>query len=986
MSATFRTISPPWTAAGWTMLHMLWVGMAIGLVAALARRALKSASPEARYGVALGCLMVLAISPAAIFDRVFERDTELNRAPGRAAMSDSHVRVASLPSSENLVPGRPSRGDLAVNRPSNNVRRPRLDAVVPYLPYLWLSGSLSTLVMLATGLVSVEQLRRSSRLVETGDLPQRCRALADSLGIARRVGVGICDRLAMPVLIGVVRPLILLPPAALSGWSVEQLEMVLLHELAHLRRWDNLVNLLQRFVESLLFFHPVVWWLSGWVRLERELCCDRLVVERLGQPVAYAEMLVALSGTSGRRHQAMLAMADRHVLTRIRRLLNLEERSMKLTMPEGLGLLGAVMVVALLVLGSHAALPKTAGESEEPIRQALRKAVDDISAMPQDGLKFDFTAFALADIAKAQLKLGDRSSALATLQRAYESIGRFDPKKNDMEALGALTQVPKFQREAGDIAGARTSLDRLTKLVESLNNGSKVEELFQLTATDQPRRQKHEVNPFMRAELFVLIAEERMALGESDEARALCRRAVAAIQPQKDILKPLALTSIASRLNKAGDQAGAREVIEQARRAAGEFTQLDDKEGATPYVAQALAEIGDLDGALTLARTLGKHGRYNAFRMIVTSYAEEVYGGAGLDLGGIKIILGAESMKVKDRTTTRQVMPKIARAVCDSGDALFQARMLATIAHLQAKAGDFAGARQTIDSIPTIKRSEFPGPGDGFYDAIKPGILALIARLEFDTADKAGASTGLRQALALSRAIEAPDQRIVAQIVIARTEIECGGHDNARTLLNEVIPFALKQPEPLRSRSLAMLVENQVNLGDAVGAKKTVSEIRDYPGLEKQRALNSLADWHETAGDDAASQALLREALHCLEAKAPQDAKSRMGKVRAQQAMSGDTLRDFECEFGPEWTEHTRQRDALTLHSKLGETDEAIRMARSLPDESRPEALSSLARDLARKGDVTRALRLAEGFETSQERLWAFESIATVLHDGHVIK
>ena len=67
--------------------------------------------------------------------------------------------------------------------------------------------------------------------------------------------------------------------------------MVLLHELAHLRRWNNLVNLLRRFVESLLFFHPVVWWLSGWVRLERALCCNRLVVERLGQPEAYAEML-----------------------------------------------------------------------------------------------------------------------------------------------------------------------------------------------------------------------------------------------------------------------------------------------------------------------------------------------------------------------------------------------------------------------------------------------------------------------------------------------------------------------------------------------------------------------------------------------------------------------------------------------------------------------------------------------------------------------
>ena len=352
---------------------------------------------------------------------------------------------------------------------------------------------------------------------------RRSRTLADSLGIARRVSVGICDRLVMPVLVGIVRPLILLPPAALNGWSVEQLEMVLLHELAHVRRWDNLVNLIQRFVESVLFFHPVVWWLSGWVRLERELCCDRLVVERLGQPVAYAEMLVALSGASHRSSWISLAMADRQVLTRIRRLLNLEERSMKLTMPEGLGFLGAVVMGVLLVLGSHAAPPAPVGESETSIRQALRKAADDVSAIPQDKLDFDYTAYAFAEIANAQLRLSDRDSALATLRRAYAAIGRFDPKKNDMEALGALTEVPKRQRMAGDIAGARASLDLLTKLAESLGDSSRVEELIQLTGTDQPRREKYEINAFMKSELFMVIADERVALDDRDQARALCR-------------------------------------------------------------------------------------------------------------------------------------------------------------------------------------------------------------------------------------------------------------------------------------------------------------------------------------------------------------------------------------------------------------------------------------------------------------------------------
>jgi hypothetical protein len=111
-----------------------------------------------------------------------------------------------------------------------------------------------------------------------------------------------------------------------------------------------------------------------------------------------------------------------------------------------------------------------------------------------------------------------------------------------------------------------------------------------------------------------------------------------------------------------------------------------------------------------------------------------------------------------------------------------------------------------------------------------------------------------------------------------------------------------------------------------------------------------------------------------------------MGKVRAQGTMSDDMFRDFEYEFGPEWTERVRQTTALSLHTKLGEIQEVLRVARSMPGESRQEALSSLARDLARKGDVARALKLAEGFETPEERLWAFESIATVLHDGRVIK
>ncbi len=93
--------------------------------------------------------------------------------------------------------------------------------------------------------------------------------MAVTLSIARVVAVGVCDQIAAPVLVGVIRPLILLPTTALGCWNPEQIEIVLPHELGHVRRWDNLINLFQRLIESALFFQPAVWFVSGWLRLVR---------------------------------------------------------------------------------------------------------------------------------------------------------------------------------------------------------------------------------------------------------------------------------------------------------------------------------------------------------------------------------------------------------------------------------------------------------------------------------------------------------------------------------------------------------------------------------------------------------------------------------------------------------------------------------------------------------------------------------------------
>ncbi len=985
MSFTIVTHSPLWTAAGWTMVHLVWVGAVIGVLAALSRRLMRPVGPETRYAAALVWLVVLAASPAAIFICVF-RIAPPDIEPVMSLVERSAGASGVVNADRKLISSAPTgSGDLA-RAGTIAAGGWRLESIVSYLPVFWLTGSLSAFAVLTTGLIGVHRLRRSSRIIAHGEPARRLRVLADSLGITRRVGIGVCDRLAVPVLVGVIRPLILLPSAALCGWSIDQLEMVLLHELAHLRRWDNLVNISQRVVESLLFFHPAVWWLSGWLRLERELCCDRLVVSRVGQPVAYAEMLVALTGRSHQGRSAVLAMADRDVLTRVRGLLNLEDRSMKLSTPEGIGLLGALLVGISLALGLHAAQSEPERESEEWIRQALQAAAGAVRALPRQGMEYDLTVDALANIARAQMKLGDRTTALATLQIAYQSIDRLDKKTNDIEVLGSLTQVAKYQRELGDLSAARRTLARMIKLVDSLESRPFIQELVQVTGTKEPIRKKHEINAVVRCELSLMIAEEQLALGERDLTQATCRRALKFIEPQQGMLKPMMLAYVAMSLHKAGDHGTARSVMDQARQLANELPEHREKERSLAEVTRALAETGDFDGALELVASLDKYGRQSAIERIIESFTEDEPGEAWLPISGIKITIGAPSRKLKDREAAGVALPKLVQAATAIGDPLIQARTLSMLAHLQSKAGDFAGAFRTAESIPTIKREDFPGPSDGFYDAIKPSTLAIIADLQFQSGEKAAARERLLQAITLCRAIAAADQKIISQIVITRKLIGCNDLESAKSVLTESISLAQQQPEPLKSRSLALLIEAQIQAGDPTGAEETLRFIRALPGLERVNALNDLAEFYKKKGDRHRAELFHRKALSCVLSKMPQDAQAQMGEAKNPGPVAMRMFVDFTYELEPAFLENQRQMSAMFLYANLGEIGQAANVARSMSPGTCNVALGNLAGNLARNGQTAEAMKLAESIESPEGKLMAYDLVAIAIRDGRTRK
>jgi beta-lactamase regulating signal transducer with metallopeptidase domain len=388
--------------AGWTMVHVLWIGAVIALTGAAVRLACRHRSPALRYTISLTTLAVLASSPAAIAlwlhahsPAIFAGSpTSTNHAADSAALgpmaSAPHKAPTTVMDLAHITPPLSPGGNEAPARqevvssgppPAGSLIDPRArwiaHAVVRQLPWVWLCGAPLTFALLAAGLVGSERLRRASTPLTAGPAAELCQRLRVALHISRRVSLAACDRLAQPVLVGIFRPLILLPASALSGWTADELEMILLHELAHVRRWDNLVNLLQRIIESLLFFHPAVWLFSRQVRRDREECCDAAVVTHTGRAQAYASLLASIAASLRGGQNATIALASgiagHPLVGRIRRILRLEDEPMWISRQ----MLALTLVLPLLLIGVMVFTAAAAVEqSSTPSRGAASGGVE----------------------------------------------------------------------------------------------------------------------------------------------------------------------------------------------------------------------------------------------------------------------------------------------------------------------------------------------------------------------------------------------------------------------------------------------------------------------------------------------------------------------------------------------------------------------------------------------------------------------------------
>jgi beta-lactamase regulating signal transducer with metallopeptidase domain len=280
MNLAFPT-GPLAQAIGWALLHLLWQGALVAALLAVLLSFLSGRSASVRY--AISCAALALIVALGVTTAVRSYPAATTATPVLETLLTQPVGHSTPLAA--VDPARPDRVRTLVYAANE---------ALPKIVTIWLAGVALFSVRLILEWLRARRLatRSASRAREHWQAAARRLSLA--LGVRHAVRVLESAAVEVPSVIGLVRPAILLPASALTGLTPAQLEMILAHELAHIRRHDLLVNLLQAVVETLLFYHPAVWWISRQVRIERENCCDDLAVAVCGNPLQYARALTRL--------------------------------------------------------------------------------------------------------------------------------------------------------------------------------------------------------------------------------------------------------------------------------------------------------------------------------------------------------------------------------------------------------------------------------------------------------------------------------------------------------------------------------------------------------------------------------------------------------------------------------------------------------------------------------------------------------------------
>ncbi|MFK7767412.1 MAG: M56 family metallopeptidase [Mariniblastus sp.] len=350
----FETIQTASTWITWTILHFVWMGFAIWFMAQGFRFLFPSTRPMKLYRANLlgllaliGCLPIAAIFGAwhlesdnldrqqtAYSRDVLDVDSETKSTTEEIPTDEpteevfSGQKAATIANDSDTLPAEQpepagvAAPDLAATSASLNETVAKLS---PLIAIGYLCGMVLMMFRLMLMVVGCRRIKNEAFTDQNTILSNRLTEVADRLGI-RIPAFRLTARVSSPMVVGLLKPMLLMPASLISGMTMAELDAVLIHELAHLKRHDHFVVILQRVAEAIFFFHPAVWYFSRGLSQTRELCCDDIVLAQGTQPLDYARGLCHVAEFSQNKKAPEIALAasgesPSELLGRVRRVL-----------------------------------------------------------------------------------------------------------------------------------------------------------------------------------------------------------------------------------------------------------------------------------------------------------------------------------------------------------------------------------------------------------------------------------------------------------------------------------------------------------------------------------------------------------------------------------------------------------------------------------------------------------------------------------------
>ena len=308
---------------GWTIFHSIWIGALISLVLFIALSVNKNGSANLRYNLSVGALLTFLLSCSYVFVKTFLSTSNSPDLEISGLMLNEGIEMIGKIS---IVDS--SSGEIIATTGILEKILSFISRNYSILSLAWLAGIVILFFRFTGGLILSNRIRSSSIIVNDNKLIDLLESLKTKLRINTVIKLAETGIAKVPMVIGSIKPYIIIPAGSLTGVPLEQVEAIILHELAHIKRQDFLVNLIQSLVEIVLFYHPATWWISSNIRNEREMCCDNIVVNNSRETLSYIKALLKLSQQSQSSPvQAVAASGQqKNILNRIKIIAKMKKK------------------------------------------------------------------------------------------------------------------------------------------------------------------------------------------------------------------------------------------------------------------------------------------------------------------------------------------------------------------------------------------------------------------------------------------------------------------------------------------------------------------------------------------------------------------------------------------------------------------------------------------------------------------------------------